>query len=64
MGLFDIFKKSGNAQFVTKRQFERNAEKQVEMAPQTLKQLRELGVTEDRELKLEFFFYSNTIDKV
>jgi hypothetical protein len=33
------------------------------LAPQTLKQLRELGVNDEKELKLEFFFYSNTIDK-
>jgi regulator of RNase E activity RraB len=64
MGLFDVFKKSSNAQFVTEKQFKSNADKQVELAPQTLNQLREFGVTEDKELKLEFFFYSNTIDKV
>jgi len=64
MGLFDVFKKSSNGQFVTEKQFKSNADTQVELAPQTLKQLRELGVTDDKELKLEFFFYSNTVDKV
>jgi regulator of RNase E activity RraB len=64
MGLFDVVKKSSNGQFVTEKQFQNNADKQVELAPQTLNQLRELGVTADKELKLEFFFYSNTIDKV
>lgn len=64
MGLFDIFKKSSNGQFVTEGQFRINADRQVEMAPQTLNQLREIGVTDDKELKLEFFFYSNTSDKV
>lgn len=64
MGLFDLFKKSINGQFVTEKQFVSNADKQVELAPQTLKQLREYGVTNDKALKLEFFFYSNTIDKV
>src|SRR6185436_7670456 len=64
MGLFDVFKKNNNGQFVTEEQFKSNSDKQVELAPQTLQQLRELGVTADKDLKLEFFFYSNTIDKV
>src|SRR5258706_10720800 len=64
MGLFDVFKKISNGQFVTEKQFKSNEDKQVELAPLTLNQLRELGVTADKELKLEFFFYSNTIDKV
>ena len=63
MGLFDVFKKSSNGQFVTEKQFQNNGDKQVELAPQALNQLRELGVTADKELKLEFFFYSNTIDR-
>lgn len=64
MGLFDVFKKSSGGQFVTEKQFKSNADKQVEMAPQTLKKLREYGVLDDKELKLEFFFYSDTIGKV
>jgi regulator of RNase E activity RraB len=64
MGLFDVFKKNNKGQFVTEGQFKSNSDKQVELAPQTLQQLRELGVTADKDLKLEFFFYSNTIDKV
>ena len=64
MGLFEVFKKKIHGQFVTEKQFQNNAEMQVELAPQTLNQLRELGVTADKELKLEFFFYSNKIDKV
>ena len=33
------------------------------MTPQTLAQLYEYGVTEDSELKLEYFFYTNNEDK-
>ena len=36
---------------------------QLDMAPQTLSQLRECGVGEDKELKLEFFFFTNTAEK-
>ena len=61
MGLFDAFKKNSNGQFVTENQFKSNSDKQVELAPQTLQQLREIGVTEDKNLKLEFFFYSKKI---
>lgn len=64
MGIFNIFKKANGGQFVTESQFKSNSKKQVELAPQTLKQLRNLGVTDYKELKLEFFFYSNSIDKV
>jgi len=64
MGLFDFLKKSNGGQFVTESAFKSNLKKQVELAPQTLKQLREIGVTDDKQLKLEFFFYANTLDKV
>lgn len=64
MGLLDIFKKNDNGQFVTERQFNENTRNQVELAPKTLTQLRDIGVTDDKELKLEFFFYSNSMDKV
>ncbi len=33
------------------------------MATQTLEQLRQAGVTEDKELKLEYFFYTNSNEK-
>lgn len=64
MGLFDFFKANSGEQFVTEKQFSDNSETQVRMAPETLKQLRDIGVDEDKELKLEFFFYSNSLDKV
>ena len=36
-----------------------NLENQLKMTPMTLSQLADLGVTPDRKLKLEFFFYTN-----
>lgn len=33
------------------------------MTPATLGELRKLGVTTETSLKLEFFFYTNTVDK-
>ena len=61
MGLLDIFKNS-NGQFVTERKFKNNVIRQVELAPHTLIQLRNYGVSSDTELKVEFFFYSKTAD--
>lgn len=62
MSLLDIF--SGKPkQFVTHHSFENNLEKQLNMTPQTLAQLRQYNVTPERELKLEFFFYTNTAGK-
>ena len=65
MGFFDIFstKQTPDKKFVTEDSYKRNRDNQVRMAPQTLKQLRDLGVTETKELKLEYFFYTNAIDK-
>lgn len=64
MGLFDFLKpKSNNRQFVSETAFNINCDKQMQMTPQTLEQLRNLNVTTDRELKLEYFFYTNTADK-
>jgi regulator of RNase E activity RraB len=64
MGLFDFLKpKSNNDQFVTEIAFNSNRDKQMQMTPQTLNQLRKINVTADKELKLEYFFYTNTTDK-
>jgi hypothetical protein len=46
--------------YVTESAFSENRTKQTVMAPQTMGQLRKYGVTDETELKLEFFFYTNT----
>jgi len=64
MGLFDIFKsKSSDGKFVSETAFNKNLKSQMGMTPQTLEQLRKINVGEDKELKLEFFFYTNSLDK-
>lgn len=64
MGLFDFLKpKSNNGQFVSEAEYNNNRDKQMQMTPETLEQLRNLGVTADKELKLEYFFYTNTAEK-
>ena len=58
MGLFSFLKanQNDNGKFVTEQAFKANREKQLGMTPQTLDQLRKLGITDDKELKLEYFF--------
>lgn len=64
MGLFDFFKPtSNNGQFVSKSAFNSNRDGQMQMINQTLDQLRKLNVTAEKELKLEYFFYTNTAEK-
>jgi hypothetical protein len=48
--------KSSSSPYQTEAQFETNLARQVSMTRQALAQLRE---HEDRELRLEFFFYTN-----
>lgn len=50
-------------QFQTEAQFKENVVRQTTMTPQTLAQLYEYGVSEDSELKLEYFFYTNSENK-
>ena len=64
MGLFTFFTKKNAGQFISEKQFKSNTANQLQMTPQTLSQLEKYGVTGENELKLEFFFYSNTLDKV
>ena len=64
MGLFNFFKpKSNSGQFVTKTAFISSRDRQMLMTPQVLEQLRKLNVSADKELKLEYFFYTNTAEK-
>ena len=65
MGLFDFLKpkENGNNQFVKEQAFKSNLTKQMQMTPQTMEQLRKINVSADKELKLEYFFYTNTADK-
>ncbi len=64
MGIFDFLKpKPSNGIFVTESAFDKNRNKQMQMTPMTIEQLRKLNVTEEKELKLEYFFYTNKAEK-
>ena len=62
MGFFDLFS-SKPKRFVSERSFRENFAKQSKMTPMTLAQLRKLDVTAETELKLEYFFYTDSTDK-
>lgn len=64
MSLFNFLKpKTNKGQFVNESDFKVNLKNQLLMSPQTLVQLRKHDVTTEKELKIEFFFYTNTSDK-
>jgi regulator of RNase E activity RraB len=63
MRLFDFLKPKSSRQFVSEKCFKSNLDRQIQMIPQILDQLRQLNVSATQELKLEFFFYTNTEDK-
>ena len=63
MGLFGFFGKKDDGQFVSAKAFEEKSAIQLNMLPVLMEKLRELNVDEERELMLEFFFYTNTYQK-
>jgi len=63
MGLFNFFKKDEDNWFVSELAFENNRTKQMQMTPLTIKELKKIDVSEDKELKLEYFFYTNSDKK-
>lgn len=58
----NLFKKEPK-QFVTQASFAENLKNQISMVPQTLEQLRSLGITDEKVLSLEIFFYTNAKEK-
>ena len=64
MGIEDLLNAAGGSkQFISEDSFEKNLEKQIEMAPATLETLRQLEDEPKEELRLEFFFYTNSAGK-
>lgn len=66
MGLFNkLFgsKTGGDGRFQTDEAFASHRAKQLLMTPQTMAVLRNYQVTDQSELKLEYFFYTNTRKK-
>ena len=63
MGLLDIFKSRTPKRFVSENDFRKNLSSQLKMTPQTLEQLKKLDIDDTKELKLEYFFYTNSLEK-
>jgi regulator of RNase E activity RraB len=61
MGLFNFFKRN-NSRFVSEHQHNKNVAMQKQMNAKVLEQLNIHGVTDNSELELEFFFYTNKED--
>lgn len=60
-GMFGFFRKPGR--YHAEAQAEANLAQKLQTNPQILAQLREHGVEVDRALRLEVFFYTNTLEK-
>ncbi len=52
-----------DGRYISEPKFKEITAKQTAWTPETLKQLYKLGVKGDTRLKLEYFFYTNTIEK-
>ncbi len=66
MGFFStLFGSGGNSdrRFQSEAAYAENRARHLAMTPQTVAQLRKFGVTDESQLKLEYFFYTNTKGK-
>ena len=65
IGLLNIFqtKPNGKTKFITEKEYKINLANQLKMTPQTIEELRKYNVTEDKELKLKYTFYTNSLYK-
>ncbi len=49
--------------YISEQQHKDNLSNQLLTSPEIVEQLRGYGITEDRECRLEYFFYTNTVEK-
>ncbi len=64
MGILSrLFGSGGGGRHVTKKKFKKILADQVGMSPHTVQQIQAHGVSEDRTLKVSFYFYTNTEEK-
>jgi hypothetical protein len=63
MGIFDAFKSGHAGQFVKDSKHNDNTNMQVQLVPEVLNQLRNIGIDSDKKLKLEYFFYTDSLEK-
>src|SRR6267154_665558 len=62
MGLSGLFSRRPK-RFISQKALETNLETQMALTPQTLRQLRTYNVTPEKRRKLEYFFYTDTVEK-
>ena len=58
----ELFAQKGTVS-VSKENFEQHLKNQISMVPETLIEVREAGVDDKNELKIEFLLYTNESDK-
>lgn len=63
MGLFHFLRPKSTGRFTNEERLKSTLDLQVSMAPKTLDQLKNIGVNNTSQLKLEYFFYTNTLAK-
>lgn len=63
MGILHLLKAKRKKQFVFELDFTTNRGRQSHLAIETLVNLRELNVEEEDELRADYFFYADTIEK-
>ncbi|MBE8724401.1 ribonuclease E inhibitor RraB [Flavobacterium hungaricum] len=63
MEILRFFKKKQKQQFVSETDFTANQGIQFRTAIEALVTLRDAGVEEEDALKIEYFFYTNTLEK-
>src|SRR5881392_3332570 len=67
MGLFSTLfgckPGGGDGPFQSESAYAKNRSRQLTMTPETVAQLRKYGVKDESQLKLEYFFYTNTKEK-
>jgi hypothetical protein len=56
---YDFSKKTEEDKFVTESAFNNNLQKQMRISTQAIYQFRNINPAEEKELKLEYFFYTN-----
>ena len=61
--LFGCRQGGGDGRFQSEAAYAENRSRQLTMTPQTVAQLRKYSVTDESQLKLEYFFYTNTKEK-
>ena len=50
-------------QYISEQQHKDNLSSQLATSPETVEQLRSYGIAEERQVRLEYFFYTNAVDK-